>query len=64
MFFFSFFARPALLTISDVSRQSGVAASALRFYQERGRIKSERTGSGHRPYPRAVLRRIAFIIFA
>lgn len=52
------------LTISEVSRRSGVAASALRFYEERGLIKSERAGSGHRRYPRAVLRRIAFIVFA
>jgi MerR family transcriptional regulator, redox-sensitive transcriptional activator SoxR len=53
-----------LLTITEVSRRSGVASSALRFYEERGLIKSERAGSGHRRYPRAVLRRIAFIVFA
>lgn len=53
-----------LLTISEVSRRSGVAASALRFYEERGLIRSERIGSGHRRYPRAVLRRVAFIVFA
>jgi MerR family transcriptional regulator, redox-sensitive transcriptional activator SoxR len=53
-----------LLTITEVSRRSGVAASALRFYEERGLITSERAGSGHRRYPRAVLRRIAFIVFA
>ncbi len=53
-----------LLTISEVSRRSGVASSALRFYEERGLIKSERAGSGHRRYSRAVLRRIAFIVFA
>src|ERR1700745_1235461 len=53
-----------LLTISEVSRRSGVAASALRFYEERGLIESERAGTGHRRYPRAVLRRIAFIVFA
>jgi MerR family redox-sensitive transcriptional activator SoxR len=52
------------LTIGEVSRRSGVAASALRFYEERGLITSERAGSGHRRYPRAVLRRIAFIVFA
>ena len=52
------------LTIGDVSRRSGVAASALRFYEERGLISSERAGSGHRRYPRSVLRRIAFIVFA
>ncbi len=53
-----------LLTIGEVSRRSGVAASALRFYEERGLINSERAGSGHRRYPRPVLRRVAFIIFA
>jgi MerR family transcriptional regulator, redox-sensitive transcriptional activator SoxR len=54
----------SLLTIGEASRRSGVAASALRFYEERGLIASERTGSGHRRYPRPMLRRIAFIVFA
>jgi MerR family redox-sensitive transcriptional activator SoxR len=53
-----------VLTISEVSRRSGVASSALRFYEERGLIRSERAGSGHRRYERPVLRRIAFIVFA
>src|ERR1700716_2104525 len=53
-----------LLTIGEVARRSGVASSALRFYEERGLINSERAGSGHRRYPRPVLRRIAFIVFA
>ena len=53
-----------LLTISEVARRSGVAASALRFYEQRGLIGSQRAGSGHRRYPRPVLRRIAFIVFA
>ena len=53
-----------LLTIGDVSRRSGVASSALRFYEEKGLIQSERAGSSHRRYPRPVLRRIAFIVFA
>jgi MerR family redox-sensitive transcriptional activator SoxR len=52
------------LTIGEVAKRSGVAASALRFYEERGLITSERHASGHRRYPRAVLRRIAFIVFA
>jgi MerR family redox-sensitive transcriptional activator SoxR len=55
---------PELLTIGEVARRSGVAASALRFYEERGLITSKRVGSGHRRYPRPVLRRIAFIVFA
>jgi MerR family transcriptional regulator, redox-sensitive transcriptional activator SoxR len=53
-----------LLTIGETASRSGVAASALRFYEERGLISSERAGSGHRRYPRPVLRRIAFIVFA
>jgi len=53
-----------VLTIAEVARRSGVAASALRYYEERGLISSARAGSGHRRYPRSVLRRIAFIVFA
>ena len=53
-----------LLTIGEVARRSGVAASALRFYEQRGLLTSERAGSGHRRYPRSVLRRVAFIVFA
>ena len=53
-----------ILTIAEVARRSGVAASALRFYEQKGLIRSERTGSGHRRFPRAVLRRVAFIVFA
>jgi MerR family transcriptional regulator, redox-sensitive transcriptional activator SoxR len=55
----------SLLTIGEVARRSGVAASALRFYEERGLIESVRVGAGgHRRYPRLVLRRIAFVVFA
>ncbi len=55
-----------LLTISETARRSGVSASALRYYEERGLISAaEREGAGHhRRYPRPVLRRIAFIVFA
>jgi MerR family redox-sensitive transcriptional activator SoxR len=53
-----------LLTIGEVAKRSGVAASALRFYEDRGLIRSERAGSGHRRFARPVLRRIAFIVFA
>jgi len=53
-----------LLTIGEVAKRSGVATSALRFYEDKGLINSERAGSGHRRYQRAVLRRIAFVVFA
>ena len=53
------------LTIGEVAARSGVATSALRFYEERGLIRSERdASSGHRRYARAVIRRVAFIVFA
>jgi MerR family redox-sensitive transcriptional activator SoxR len=53
-----------VLTIGEVAARSGVAASALRFYEDRNLIVSERNDSGHRRYPRSVLRRVAFIVFA
>jgi MerR family transcriptional regulator, redox-sensitive transcriptional activator SoxR len=52
------------LSIGDLAKRSGVATSALRFYEARGLIHSERMASGHRRYPRATLRRVAFIVFA
>jgi MerR family redox-sensitive transcriptional activator SoxR len=52
------------LTIGELARRSGVATSALRFYEAKGLIHADRTGSGHRRYLRAALRRIAFIVFA
>lgn len=52
------------LTITEVAARSGVATSALRFYEDQGLIQSERTGAGHRRYSRDVLRRVAFIVFA
>jgi MerR family transcriptional regulator, redox-sensitive transcriptional activator SoxR len=52
------------MTIGEVARRSGVATSAIRFYEERGLIRSLRTHSGHRRFDRPVLRRIAFIVFA
>jgi MerR family transcriptional regulator, redox-sensitive transcriptional activator SoxR len=55
---------PELLTIGELSARSGVASSALRFYEERGLISAERAPSGHRRYARAVIRRVAFIVFA
>jgi MerR family redox-sensitive transcriptional activator SoxR len=52
------------MTIGEVAARSGVATSALRFYEDAGLIHSERTGAGHRRYPRSVLRVVAFVIFA
>jgi MerR family redox-sensitive transcriptional activator SoxR len=53
-----------VLTIGEVAERSGVATSALRFYEDKGLIQAERNNAGHRRYPRAVIRRVAFIVFA
>ena len=50
-----------LLAIGEVSARSGMAASALRYYEDQGLISSERTAGGARRYPRSVLRRLAVI---
>jgi MerR family redox-sensitive transcriptional activator SoxR len=55
---------PGSLTIGEIAARSGVATSALRYYEECGLIAAERTPAGHRRFPRAVVRRVAFIVFA
>jgi MerR family transcriptional regulator, redox-sensitive transcriptional activator SoxR len=49
------------LTIGDLAARSGIATSAIRFYESVGLIASERTSANHRLYARATLRRVAFI---
>jgi MerR family redox-sensitive transcriptional activator SoxR len=49
------------LTIGEVAARSGVAPSALRFYESAGLIASRRSHGNQRRYERATLRRIAFI---
>lgn len=49
------------MAIGELARRSGVAASALRFYEAQGLIHGGRSPAGRRQYPRHVLRRVAFI---
>lgn len=49
------------LSIGTVANRAGVNVSALRFYEERGLIRSRRSDGGQRRYRRSVLRRVAFI---
>ncbi|WP_431279529.1 redox-sensitive transcriptional activator SoxR [Leifsonia poae] len=51
----------AVLSVGDLSARSGVTVSALHFYERQGLIASERTSGNQRRYPRATLRRVAFI---
>ena len=50
-----------LLTIGEVARRSGFAASAIRYYESQGLIAASRTPGGQRAFERGVLRRLAFI---
>ncbi|MCW2601386.1 MAG: transcriptional regulator, MerR family [Frankiales bacterium] len=50
-----------LLTVGDVARRSGFAASALRYYEREGLLATTRTVGGQRRYERSALRRLAFI---
>lgn len=49
------------LTVGEVAARSGVATSALRYYEQHGLIHSRRTGGNQRRYARDTLRRVAFI---
>jgi MerR family redox-sensitive transcriptional activator SoxR len=52
---------PDLITIGQLAARSGVSTAALRFYESLGLLASERTAGNQRRYPRATLRRVAFI---
>jgi len=52
------------LTIGELSARSGVAPSALRYYERLGLIRAKRTSGNQRRYERAELRRVAFIRIA
>src|SRR4029079_17383179 len=49
------------LSIGSVAERTGTAVSALRYYEDRGLIRADRTAGGQRVFPRHVLRRVAFI---
>jgi MerR family redox-sensitive transcriptional activator SoxR len=49
------------LTIGEVARRSGFAASAIRYYEDQGLLEAGRTSGGRRTFERSVLRRLAFI---
>lgn len=50
-----------MLTVGEVAARSGVAVSALHFYEAQGLIRSIRSAGNQRRFPRGVLRRIAII---
>ncbi|MEO1679261.1 MAG: redox-sensitive transcriptional activator SoxR [Pseudomonadota bacterium] len=52
------------LTIGEVAKRTGVSVSALHFYERKNLIRSERTASNHRVYPRNIIRRVTIIQIA
>ena len=55
---------PEWLTIGELSKRSGVAISALRFYEQLGLIASHRTAGNQRRYQRHMLRRVSLVSVA
>ena len=49
------------LTVGELSARSGVAVSALHFYEKKGLITSRRTSGNQRRYRRDTLRRVALV---
>ncbi|MDR3473855.1 MAG: redox-sensitive transcriptional activator SoxR [Devosia sp.] len=52
---------PVDMAVGEVAARSGLAASALHFYERKGLIRSHRTTGNQRRYDRSVLRRLAII---
>jgi MerR family redox-sensitive transcriptional activator SoxR len=53
-----------LLPIGELSRRTGLAVSAIRYYEQRGLIKAQRTAGNQRRFRRADIRRLSFIMIA
>ncbi len=52
------------LTIGQMSERTGLAPSAIRFYEEQGLVRPFRTDSGQRRFDRADLRRLSFVMIS
>ncbi len=56
--------RDPLLAIGAVSDRTGIAISAIRFYEDKGLVSSVRASSGHRRFRKSVIRRLSFILIS
>ena len=61
---FFFMTEMRFITIGQLSARTGVAVSAIRFYEEKGLIHSVRTGGNQRRFLRGDIRRVSFILIA
>jgi len=57
-------AKDPLISIGVLSKRTGVAVSAIRFYADETLIPSVRSSAGHRFFNRSVIRRVSFILIA
>lgn len=53
-----------LLPIGAVAKRTGISVSAIRFYESKGLVRSERASSGHRRFRKSVIRRLSFILIS
>ena len=56
--------RPARLTIGQVAERTGLAVSAIRFYEEKGLVKPIRNAGGQRRFLPSDIRRLSFVLIA
>jgi MerR family redox-sensitive transcriptional activator SoxR len=54
----------ALISIGELSRRTGLAVSAIRFYEARGLVSAVRTTGNQRRFPRSDIRRLSFVLIA
>ncbi|MEO6152063.1 MAG: redox-sensitive transcriptional activator SoxR [Croceibacterium sp.] len=52
------------ITIGQLAARTGVAVSAIRFYEDKGLLRSERTGGNQRRFLRSDIRRVSFVLIA
>lgn len=57
-------AKDAFISIGQLAKRTGVAVSAIRFYEEKGLLQSLRTGGNQRRFLRSDIRRVSFILIA
>ena len=53
-----------IITIGQLAKRTGVAVSAIRFYEDKGLLRAQRTGGNQRRFLRSDIRRVSFIVIA
>ena len=56
--------RPAQITIGQLAARTGLAVSAIRFYEEKGLVHPGRNAGGQRRFERSDIRRLSFVLIA